>query len=182
MWLSVHLFIKYSLFTVYKIRFNRTVCQWNHIQHYKSGLTVVFCCCVNVAYEGFDLRSIFILNVSDFRAKIKQGRSFWLHGRRHWNQRWLPRARKLLEPSSKDRCKVFALIKGEVFAHLKCSRFKDGGRFRIGFLLDIGLFILSQRIFFRQKSSPTHSSQPTAADKRLQILLLTLPSTTPNLD
>lgn len=85
--------------------------------------------------------------ISITREKSRDGH-FWLHGRRHWNQRWLPRARKLLEPPSKDRCKVFTLIKGKVFAHLKCSWFKDSGRSRIGFLLDIGLFRLSQRIFF----------------------------------
>jgi len=112
----------------------------------------VFCCCVKADYEGFNLHLIFIFNISYYKGKNGH---FWLHGRRHWNQWWLPRARKLLEPSSKDRCKVFTLIKGEVFPHLICSQFKDGGRSRIGFLLDIGLFRHSQRIFLTKIFSDT---------------------------
>lgn len=110
-----------------------------------------------------------------FQGKNKEGMVILAAWQEALDQWWVPRGRKLLEPSSKDRCKVFALIKGEVFAHLKCSRFKDGGRSRIGFLLDAGLFRLSQRFFLRQKSSLTlltaYSSRWKAIDFAINVTI-----------
>ncbi len=59
---------------------NRTVCERNRIKDSNTGLTTVFCCCVNVAYKAACFKALqgtFKTNILILTPKKLQ---FWFHG------------------------------------------------------------------------------------------------------